>query len=245
MNGVLNVRKPHGMTSHDVVNAVRRFAGMRRVGHAGTLDPAAEGVLVLLLGSATRLSQYVTGARKSYRAVLKLGETTTTYDAEGEITAHHPVSVTREEIEAALTNFRGPLMQVPPMYSAIKQRGKKLYELARRGQEVSRPPRPVTIYHLELVAWASPHLTLEVVCSAGTYIRSLAHDLGQALGCGAHLAELLRTASGPFLLADAHPLEELRTLAERGQLAQVLLPPQAALYALPAVTLTPPQARAV
>ncbi len=245
MNGLLNVHKPRGITSHDVVNAVRRLAGMRRVGHAGTLDPAAEGVLVLLLGAATRLSQYVMGAEKTYRAVLKLGETTTTYDAEGEITARRPPAVTREAIAAALADFRGPLMQVPPMYSAIKQRGKKLYELARQGREVPRPPRPVTIYHLELLAWNEPHLTLEVTCSAGTYIRSLAHDLGQVLGCGAHLASLIRTASGSFLLSEAHPLEELRHLAERGQLERALLPPQAALYALPAVTLTPQQARAV
>lgn len=245
MNGLLVVNKPAGMTSHDVVDAVRRMAGTRRVGHAGTLDPAATGVLVILIGAATRLAPFIHGSDKTYRATLRLGATTTTGDADGDIVERRPVTVSQAEIEATLVRFRGTVAQVPPMYSAVKIRGQKLYQLARRGQEVERKPRPVTIYRLDVLDWALPDMTIEVVCSAGTYIRSLAYDLGQALGCGAHVTALTRTVAGDFTLSQSHSLEELRALAAAGRLAEALLPPQAALTGLPVVTLTPEQERAV
>ncbi len=245
MDGVLVVDKPAGMTSHDVVDVVRRLARTRRVGHTGTLDPMATGVLVLLLGAATRLAQFMTGERKAYRAVIRLGEETTTYDAEGEIVARHPVAASEADVEAALARFRGTFRQVPPMYAAIKVRGRKLYEWARQGKEIARPPRTVTVHRLELLAWQPPELTIAVVCSAGTYIRSLAHDLGQALGCGAYLRALTRTASGAFTLAEAHPLAHLRALAAEGRLTDAILPPRVALRHIPAIPLTARQIEAV
>ena len=245
INGFLIVDKPAGMTSHDVVNAVRRMAGTRRVGHAGTLDPMATGVLVLALGAATRLVQFIDGSDKTYRATLRLGETTTTYDADGDLVERRPVTVSQADVEAALAGFRGDIAQIPPMYSAVKVKGQKLYKLARQGKEIERTPRPVTIHRLDVLAWALPDVTIEVVCSAGTYIRSLAHDLGQTLGCGAHLTALIRTAAGEFRLKDAYALEALDALAQAGRLAEVLLPPETALAALPVIVLTPEQEQAV
>ena len=245
MNGFLIVNKPAGMTSHDVVNVVRRLAGTRRVGHAGTLDPLATGVLVLVLGVATRLVQFIDGSDKTYRATLRLGETTTTYDADGDVLERHPVTVNQAEIEAALAGFRGDIAQIPPMYSAVKIKGQKLYKLARQGKEIERAARPITIHRLDVLDWALPEVTIEVVCSAGTYIRSLAHDLGQALGCGAHLTALTRTAAGDFRLKDACTLESLAALAQAGRLAEALLPPEIALTALPVIVLTPEQEQAV
>lgn len=244
MDGLLLINKPGGMTSHDVVNAVRRLCGTRRVGHTGTLDPLATGVLVVLVGAATRLAQYIAADAKTYRAVVRLGETTTTDDAEGDVTARRPVTATCADVAAALAAFHGPLMQVPPMYAAIKVAGRKLYELARQGQDVPREPRPVTIHHLAMPDCALPDFTLDVTCSAGTYIRSLARDLGEALGCGAHLRALTRTAAGRFTLAQSHTLDALRALADAGRLAEVILPPQAGLE-MPAVVLTAAQAQAV
>ncbi len=194
--GFLVVDKPQGMTSHDVVAAVRRRAGIRRIGHAGTLDPMATGVLVLCIGGATRLSEYVMNSTKAYEATLRLGVETDTYDAEGEVLSTADAShFTRSDIESALGHFQGEVQQIPPMYSAIKQGGKKLYELARQGQEVERAARTVSL-ETELLDMALPDLTLRITCSAGTYIRSLAHDLGQMLGVGAYLTSLRRTRSG-------------------------------------------------
>ncbi len=244
MNGLLIINKPSGITSHDVVNVVRRLANTQRVGHTGTLDPLATGVLVVLVGAATRLAQFIDDNDKAYRAVVRLGETTTTDDAAGDIVERHPVTVGRAEVEAALASFRGTILQVPPMHSAIKIGGQKLYKLAHRGKAIERAPRPVTIHRLEMAAWTPPDVTLEVVCSAGTYIRSLARDLGQTLGCGAHLTALTRTAAGRFTLSQSHTLETLRALAEAGRLTEVLLPPQAALAGLPTITLTVEQERA-
>lgn len=227
--GILNIDKPAGITSHDVVNRVRRITGIRRVGHAGTLDPLATGVLVLAAGRATRLLEYIVGRPKTYWAQVRLGQTTTTYDAEGEVVADRPVTATETEIRAALDPFRGDIEQVPPMYSAIKRAGKPLYELARQGVEVERPPRPVTIYTLKLLNWASPFVELRVTCSAGTYLRSLAHDLGAALGCGAYLAGLRRTAVGDFTEAKAVPLDELTV----ENWLDYLLPPDSAVAHMP------------
>jgi len=245
MNGFLIVDKPAGMTSHDVVNAVRRLAGIRRVGHTGTLDPLATGVLVLALGAATRLVQFIDGNHKTYHATLRLGETTTTYDADGDLVERRPVTVSQAEIEAALVGFRGDITQIPPMYSAVKVKGQKLYKLARQGKEIERAARPVTIHRLNVLDWALPEVTIEVICSAGTYIRSLAHDLGQTLGCGAHLTALTRIAAGEFRLEDAYALEVLRTLAQAGRLADVVLSPETALTELPVIVLTPEQVQAV
>ena len=210
LEGILNVDKPAGMTSHDVVSRVRRVAQMRRVGHAGTLDPLATGVLLLCLGRATRLAEYLIGHAKSYAATIRLGQETNTYDADGAILAERPFSqLTHNQIEQALTTFRGPIQQRPPMYSAVKKDGQPLYKLARRGQEVERPHRAVTIFRLDLIDWQPPHLTLQVTCSSGTYIRSLAHDLGQILDCGGHVTALRRTAISQFKVETAVSLHAL------------------------------------
>lgn len=212
--GFLNINKPLRMTSHDVVARIRRQAreqGIRlKVGHAGTLDPLADGVLVVCLGAATRLSDYMMRGQKAYRATIQLGIATSTYDAAGEVTRRsNPSQVTIDEIRAALPQFIGAIEQVPPMHSAIKVGGKKLYELARQGKTIERQPRVVSIQALRILAWDSPLLELAIQCGAGTYIRSLAHDLGEELGVGAHLASLTRTASGNFTLADSINLEPL------------------------------------
>ena len=209
MEGILNVDKPLNLTSHDAVSRVRRLADTRRVGHAGTLDPLATGVLVLALGRATRLLEYVVDQPKRYRALIRLGQVSTTYDGEGEISDTGPVVVRRNEIVDALAQFQGAIKQVPPMHSALKKEGVPLYELARQGIEVERAAREVTVYELALVEWDSPLVEVDIVCSAGTYIRSLAHDIGQALGSGAYLAGLRRTAVGLFHGNSAVPLASL------------------------------------
>jgi tRNA pseudouridine55 synthase len=228
--GILNIDKPLGVTSHDVVGQVRRVAGMRRVGHGGTLDPLASGVLVVALGVATRLLEYVTGQPKSYEAVVRLGQTSATYDAEGDLSPGRPPGELQlAQLEEALAQFRGPIDQAPPMYSAVKRGGQPLYKLARQGIEVAREPRRVTIYELELVGWSAPDLHLHVRCSAGTYIRSLAHDLGAALGTGGYLAALRRSAVGPFTIATSIPLDTLNP----ENLVQQLLPLDSAVAHLP------------
>jgi tRNA pseudouridine55 synthase len=227
LGGVLAVDKPPGWTSHDVVGRVRRLAGLRQVGHAGTLDPMATGVLVLCLGRATRLLEYLVGQPKTYLAEITLGAATDTYDAEGEITARLPVpALTHEQIDAALSAFRGPIMQRPPAYSALKRDGVALYQRARAGEQVEVEPRPVTVYELALLAFDGQTVRLRIRCGAGTYVRSIAHDLGQALGCGGHLSALRRTAVGPFGIEDAATLEQL---AEPGALAAALLPADTAV----------------
>lgn len=245
MNGILIVNKSSGMTSHDVVNSVRRLFGTRRVGHTGTLDPIATGVLVLLLGSATRLAQFMAHDDKRYRGTIRMGIETSTYDADGEVVAVKPVEVGLEAIQAAVAGFRGDIQQIPPMYSALKVHGQKLYSLARQGITIEREPRAVTIYHSEVLAWQPPDLILDVQCSAGTYIRSLAHDVGEALGCGAHLRALTRTASHGFTLAESHTLDALNALSQEGRLINTLLSPRVALGQAPAVTLTRAQVTAV
>ena len=244
MNGLFNIDKPAGMTSHDVVNVMRRLTHIRRIGHTGTLDPMATGVLIILVGPATRLSRFLMGKNKKYRAVIRLGQTTTTYDAEGELVKQRPVTVDKAELEQALAAFQGEILQIPPMYSAIKVNGKPLYKLAHQGKEIARTPRHVTIHSVILTDWQPPDLTVEVACSAGTYIRSLAYDLGEALGCGAHLTALTRTASGHFDLAESVSLDTLRELEKDGHLEEMLLPPQTALT-LPSIRLTPEQVQAV
>lgn len=209
--GFLNLNKPLGPTSHDIVAQVRRhyrsLTGSKKVGHAGTLDPLADGVLVICLGAATRLSNYIMRGRKVYRAQITLGVATTTYDAAGEILERRCADqINRADIERALPRFIGDIEQAPPMYSAIKVGGKKLYELARQGQTIEREPRPITIHSIKILSWRNPVLGLEIACGAGTYIRSLAHDLGAELGVGGYLSGLTRTASGAFQLRDSLPL---------------------------------------
>ncbi len=233
LDGILNLDKPSGLTSHDVVAQVRAVAGQRRVGHAGTLDPLASGVLLVCLGRATRLVEYLMDSTKVYRARIRLGMTTDTYDATGTVLQERPVEVDRATVETALARFRGPVLQVPPMYSALKRDGQPLYRLARRGVTVERQPRAVEIYRLDLTAWEPPYLTVEVACSAGTYIRSLAHDLGERLGCGAYMDALTRLASGDFRIEEAIPLAALT----RERLLASLLPPDAALRRYPVLRL--------
>jgi tRNA pseudouridine55 synthase len=198
------------MTSHDVVAKIRRTLSIKKVGHAGTLDPLATGVLVVCLGPATRLSEYAMASTKQYRARVHLGITTETYDSDGAIlTKQEAGHITQEQVEHELRAFIGNIEQLPPMYSAIKQQGRKLYEIARAGETVERKPRPVTIDSLIIREWIPPQFVLDISCSAGTYVRSLAQDLGEALGVGAHLAGLVRIASGTMKLDDAVPLTTL------------------------------------
>lgn len=209
ITGILNIDKPAGMTSHDVVDRVRRISGQRRVGHAGTLDPAATGVLVVCLGQATRVAEYLMASDKVYEAQIRLGVSTDTHDAEGEVTATAQVNVREQEVRETLASFVGSIQQVPPMYSALKRDGVPLYKLARQGITVEREPRTVEIHDIELLNWNTPLLTIQVKCSPGTYVRALARDLGQTLGCGAHLQSLTRLASGHFTLEKAVTLDEL------------------------------------
>ncbi len=245
-DGILNINKPRGPTSHDIVDRVRVLTGIRRVGHAGTLDPLATGVLLVCVGRATRVAEYLVAGQKVYRACVCLGTTTDTYDADGQVVAEAPVKANRAQVEVALAQFRGPITQVPPMYSAVKHKGTPLHRLARRGVEVERLPikaRQVEIFRLELTAWDPPECTLEVTCSPGTYVRALAHDLGQALDCGAHITGLARLASGDFHLEDAVTLEELTQAAAEECWPDLLHPMDAALARFPALYLDTDAAR--
>lgn len=236
--GLLNIDKPMGYTSHDIVDMVRKGTGVQRVGHAGTLDPMATGVLVLCVGAATRLSEYIMGHPKTYQAVIHLGISTDTYDAEGQVTGENSAPISREQFEAVLPQFRGSLRQIPPMYSAIKQGGEKLYEKARRGEEVEREPRQVAIYRLQVDSFVYPEAIVTVRCSPGTYIRSLAHDIGQALGVGAHLSGLIRLASGEnFTIGNATPLRRLQADMQNGTWERHLLPVSLGLSQLPRIEL--------
>jgi tRNA pseudouridine55 synthase len=214
---ILIVNKPQSWTSFDVVKYVRGRCGEKRVGHAGTLDPAATGVLPLLLGSATRLTEYLVDTTKTYEATIELGVVTDTYDADGEVLATADASgVTREQINAALSRFQGEIMQAPPAYSAIKRAGVPLYRMARRGEEVAPEPRPVFVETLEVIDYAAPVLRVNVTCGKGFYVRSLAHDLGAALGVGGSLSGLVRTRVGPFSIEGAVKIEALKAELEAG-----------------------------
>ncbi len=239
MDGIFNIDKAIGMTSHDVVARVRRLTRQKRVGHAGTLDPAASGVLPICLGQATRVAEYLSESGKRYRAIVVFGAVTATYDAEGEVVRSAPVHLTREDIAAALPTFLGRQMQLPPLYSAIKSAGQPLYKLARAGIEAPRQARPVEIFQLVLLDWQPPALTLEVECSKGTYIRSLAYDLGERLGCGAYLGGLVRLRSGPFTLEESLTLEELAQALEDGSWPDYLYAPDEALLDRMAVIVGP------
>lgn len=210
LEGVLLIDKPTGMTSHDVVDRVRRVTRMKRIGHAGTLDPIATGLLIVLVGKATKLSQYLMSLDKEYEGTVTLGVTTNTQDIEGEVVSTRPVPPLSEaEVNAALQGFVGDQYQMPPMFSAKKKDGVPLYKLARKGQDVEREPRFIRVSSFELLRFALPELDVRVRCSKGTYVRTLAHDLGEKLGCGAHLSALRRTATDRFTVAQAVPLAAL------------------------------------
>lgn len=210
MEGIIVINKPPGITSHDAVSFVRRKFKMRRVGHAGTLDPMATGVLVMLLGKATKLFDQFVSFDKAYQATLTLGLTTSTADIQGEVIQRLPYDqVSSWQIEEVFKRFMGPLQQIPPMVSAVKQKGERLYKLARRGVHIERNPRTIRIDTLELIDFLKPDVKFYVECSKGTYVRQLAQDVGEVLGCGACISQIERTKVGPFVLGEAVPLEEL------------------------------------
>ncbi|WP_153147953.1 tRNA pseudouridine(55) synthase TruB [Dechloromonas sp. H13] len=236
VDGVLLLDKPHGMTSNDALQKARRLFSAAKGGHTGTLDPLASGLLPMCFGEATKFSADLLDADKTYEAVLKLGVTTDSGDAEGEIVATAAVDVENSDISRVLPQFTGPILQIPPMHSALKRNGRPLYELARQGIEVERAPRPVNIHAIECLAFAGDTLTLRVACSKGTYIRVLAADIGRALGCGAHLAALRRTVVGDLDLTRAVTLDQLAALDE-SERAGHLLAVDALLQGLPRVAL--------
>jgi tRNA pseudouridine55 synthase len=214
LDGAILIDKPSGPTSHDVVDAIRRKFAIKKVGHCGTLDPAATGLLIIVLGRGTKLSEKLMGDDKVYEGTIKFGETTDSYDADGEITGSLPVlPMTLDQLNEEAATFIGDLMQTPPMVSAIKKAGVPLYKLARKGVEVEREPRLIHIYNFRFTDYAEPLGTFKLACTKGTYVRSIAHDLGQKLGCGAHLATLRRSVSGKFDVADAAPLDAVLKLS--------------------------------
>ncbi len=246
VSGVLVVDKPIGMTSHDVVDVIRRGTNIRRAGHTGTLDPRASGVLVILIGPAVRLSEFVSASDKRYHATLRLGSSTNTFDGEGVITSSaSAANIDQEQFEHTLDQFVGEIQQVPPPYSAIKIKGRKAYEMARQGEEVILEPRTIHVYSLELLEWDPPEAVLDVFCSSGTYVRSLANDVGTSLGCGAHLVGLRRTQSGRFTLRDAISLNRLQEAFTARNWYRYLIPAAEALSHWPMVELDADQVELV
>lgn len=241
LHGVLLLDKPVGLSSNDALQKAKRLYRAEKAGHTGTLDPLASGLLPLCFGAATKFSQVSLDADKAYRATLKLGQTTSTGDAEGEVLSERPLQVDRGAIDAACQRFTGQINQVPPMHSALKKDGKALYEYARAGIEVEREARQVTIHRIDIVEWQAERLVIDVICSKGTYIRTLAEDIGEALGCGAHLSALRRTGSGALRVDDAVTLEQLEALDEPGRDA-LLQPVDTLLASWPEVRLDPADA---
>ncbi|MCL5265238.1 MAG: tRNA pseudouridine(55) synthase TruB [Chloroflexi bacterium] len=249
MDGIFNVNKPKGMTSHDVVNVVRRASSIRRVGHAGALDPAAEGVLLICVGKATRVVEYLMESRKTYCAEVTLGIETDTYDSEGRIVFTAPASqlnkIALDDVKDALSTMTGTIEQVPPRFSAIKRQGQPLYKLARAGIQVELQSRTVEIYRAEVLNWQPPVVRIEIECSKGTYIRSFAHDLGQQLKCGAYLSRLVRLASGRFSINDALPVSIVEDIIRRGCWESVIYPLDRALLDFGAAILGEESQRAI
>jgi len=238
VDGILSINKATGMTSHDVVAKVRKILHQKRVGHAGTLDPAASGVLPICVGQGTRVAEYLSESGKAYQAEITFGVVTDTYDIEGTvIRTADTAGLTQDQIEAQLVHFLGPQMQMPPLYSAIKIQGQPAYKRLRAGEAVELDPRPIEIFQLDILAWLPPRLTLAIECSKGTYIRSLAFDLGERLGCGGYLTSLIRTRSGPFSLTDSITLEQLAEAVTQDTVAHHLFSPDSALEQYPALRL--------
>lgn len=239
MDGFLNINKPEGWTSHDVVARLRSLLKVKKVGHTGTLDPAATGVLPICLGKATKLARLLTETDKDYRAVMRLGETTDTQDATGKVLVRRAVDgLTEGRVRDVLVSFRGEIRQIPPMYSAVKVNGQPLYKAARAGREVERAARTVTLHRLDLIQMAGSDVTLEVTCSKGTYIRTLCVDIGEQLGVGAHLHHLVRTRSGPFRIEEAMTLSEVETALQEGRIRERVLSAARVLKDFPSVSVT-------
>lgn len=246
VSGVLVVDKPIGLTSHDVVQVIRRGTGIRRAGHTGTLDPRASGVLVILIGPAVRLSEYVSASDKRYQATIRLGSSTDTYDSEGTVTSSASVDdIAEDYFNEVLQRFVGEIEQVPPPYSAVKVQGRKAYDMAREGEEFELIPRIINVYSLEILEWALPEVVVDVYCSSGTYVRSLANDMGKELGTGAHLVGLRRTKSGRFTLRDAVPLRRLQEAFDAGDWYRFLIPAAEAMADWPMVELDADQVELV
>ena len=236
IDGILNIDKPAGITSMDVVRRIKRASGQKRVGHGGTLDPFASGVVPICLGRATRMMEYLVDGTKEYHATVRLGVETDTYDVDGEVVAESDVSdIDIEAIGQALRPFVGMIEQVPPMYSALKKDGERLYNMARAGIEVEREPRSVHVIGIDVIDWSPPDLIIDVTCGRGFYMRSLAHDLGEALGCGGHLQELTRTRNSAFNIDEALSLEEAETAFTEGAWRDALHSPDVAVRSMPAI----------
>ena len=248
VHGVFLLDKPQGMSSNDIMQKVKRLFQANKAGHTGALDPLATGMLPICLGEATKFSQFLLDSDKRYFVTAKLGERTDTSDAEGQVVETREVNVLEEDILAALPQFRGDILQVPTMFSALKHNGKPLYEYARQGITVEREARPITIFELKFVEYQAPYLSLEVHCSKGTYIRTLVDDLGEVLGCGAHVSVLRRLAVGDYPVEEMMPIEELQLLAEsfpQQELDRLLLPMDTAVASLPQINLDESQTKAV
>ena len=239
LNGVINVYKEKGYTSHDVVAIVRKTLNIKKVGHTGTLDPDAEGVLPVCIGQATKLADYIMAERKSYTAEITFGAETTTQDASGDIIKEYEYTFDENRLREVIDTFKGEQTQVPPMYSAIKINGKKLYEIAREGKEIERKARKITVYDIRIAEINPPNKAIiEIDCSKGTYIRSLCSDIGNKLGWGAFMSSLTRTASGKFKLNEAVKLDELKNAAERGEAEKFIIPPDDVLSGYKRVTVS-------
>nr|WP_294678275.1 tRNA pseudouridine(55) synthase TruB [uncultured Blautia sp.] len=238
MDGILVIRKEKGYTSHDVVAKLRGILHMKKIGHTGTLDPDAEGVLPVALGRGTRLVELLTEKQKTYETVLHLGVVTDTQDMTGTVLETKPVNVTEEQVREAAASFVGDKLQIPPMYSALKVNGRKLYELAREGKTVERKPRPVTFYEIRILDMQLPKVRLSVTCSKGTYIRTLCHDIGEKLGCGGAMEELLRTRSGNFTLEESMTLSQVEEAVKDGTIEEKLVSIEDVLSGYPAVYAT-------
>ena len=238
MNGIINVYKEKGFTSFDVVAKLRGILKQKKIGHTGTLDPDAVGVLPVCLGNATKLCDMLTDKRKEYIAEFVLGKTTDTQDISGEVLSETEVKCMEKEVRDAIASFVGTYDQLPPMYSAIKVDGKRLYELARQGKEVERKTRPVTMYEIEVLEMNLPYVSIRVLCSKGTYIRTLCHDIGQKLGCGAVMTSLERTMSGQFSKDTAYTLDEIAAIRDRDELDSILISVDSVFSELPAMIMT-------
>lgn len=243
LDGIININKEKGYTSHDAVARLRGILKQKKIGHTGTLDPDATGVLPVCLGKATQLCDLLTDKEKTYRAVLLLGKVTDTQDISGQVLEENPLNVRPEEVRACIQDFEGDSMQIPPMYSALKVKGKRLYELAREGVEVERQPRPIHIRQITVQDVSLPRVAFEVTCGKGTYIRTLCHDIGQKLGCGGCMEELTRTRSGMFGIDQALTLSQVEKLRDEGRLGECLVSVEQALEKYPRILCDPNEDR--